>query len=88
MKTISKICLATGLATALVIGGCSGDSDGGSAGAPPPDRNVPGSAGATVAAFIAYLMTLDPNDETSEPLTINDSFAVPADETSDPQPIG
>ena len=50
MKTISKICLATGLATALVIGGCSGDSDGGSAGAPPPDRNVPGSAGATVAA--------------------------------------
>jgi len=39
-----------------------------------------------VAAFISYLMGLSATDESSEPLTLNDTFAVPADESSEPTP--
>ena len=52
---------------------------------PPVVITVPDSAGVSVASFITYLLSLASNDETSEPAVINDLFAVPADETSEPQ---
>ena len=42
---------------------------------------------ASAAAFIAYLPTLSATDKSSEPLTIGDTFAVPADDTSEPAPV-
>ena len=92
MKTSSKLWLAGSLAAALVgIAGCSGSSDnanggGGTQGASGP-ATVPDSTGSTVGAFMAYLIGMDPNDEKSEPLLIKDSFAVPADEAGDAQPL-
>jgi hypothetical protein len=90
MKTSSKLWMVAGLAAALVtVAGCSSSSDDGnvSAQGSAGPATVPDSAGTTVAGFIAYLIGLDANDEKSEPLLIKDSFAVPADEGSDPQPI-
>ena len=95
MKTSSKLWLASGLAAALVgLAGCSGSSGddnanggGGPQGDSGPATTVPDSAGSTVAAFMAYMIGLDPNDEKSEPLLMKDGFAVPADESSDSQPL-
>ena len=94
MKTSSKLWLASGLAAALVgLAGCSGssgDSNANGGGGPQGDSGqttVPDSAGSTVAAFAAYLIGMDPNDEKSEPLLMKDSFVVPADETSDEKPL-
>ena len=96
MKTSSKFWLAGSLAAALVgLAGCSGSSDdgnggpggpGGTQGASGP-ASVPDSAGTTVAAFMAYMIGMDPNDEKSEPLLIKDSLVVPADEASESQPL-
>ena len=90
MKTSLKLWLAGGLAAALVtVAGCSsGSSDGngpivGNQGV----STVPNSAGTTVAGLVAYLMGLDSSDERSEPLRIQDSFAVPPDEGNDTQPL-
>ena len=95
MKTSSKLWLAGGLAAALVgLAGCSGSSGDGNAnggGGPQGDSGqttVPDSAGSTVAAFMAYMIGMDPNDEKSEPLIMKDSFAVPPDEASEGQPLG
>ena len=75
------------------LSGCSGSSDDGNAnggggpqGASGP-ATVPDSAGSTVAAFMAYMIGLDPNEEKSEPLLLKDSLAVPADDASDSQPL-
>lgn len=88
MKTSSKLWLTAGLAAALVtVAGCSGSDNGNGGGTNQGAATVPDSAGTTVGSFIAYLMGLDPNDETSEPLLIKDSFAVPPDEGNDPQPL-
>ena len=94
MKTSSKLWLAGGLTAALLgLTGCSGSSDDSNAngGASPQGASgpetVPDSAGSTVAAFMAYMIGLDPNDEKSEPLLIKESFAVPPDEASDGQPL-
>ena len=86
MNTSRKIGLAGALTAALTLGGCFG---GGSDDVPPPgtSNDVPDSAGASVAAFIAYLMALSPNDETSEPGAISDAFAVPPDEDGEPAPL-
>ncbi len=85
MNTTPKILLAAGLATTLIVSGCAGNDD------PQPvtgsASSVPDSAGASPAAFTAYLLTLSPNDETSEPLTLSNGFAVPDDEVNDPQPL-
>ena len=88
MNTSRKIWLAGALTAALTVGGCFGGGDNDDA-APPPGTgtDVPDSAGASVAAFIAYLMALSPNDETSEPGAISDAFAVPPDEVNEPQPL-
>lgn len=88
MNTSRKIWLAGALTAALTLGGCFGGGDDDVAAPPPGTGNdVPDSAGASVAAFIAYLMALSPNDETSEPGAISDAFAVPPDEVSEPQPL-
>ena len=96
MKTSSKLWLTSGLAAALVgLAGCSGSNDdgngsanglGGTQGAT-DSASVPDSAGSTVAAFMAYMIGLDPDDEKSEPLLMKESFVVPADESSESQPL-
>ena len=75
------------------LSGCSGSSadgnangGGGPQGASGP-ATVPDTAGSTVAAFMAYMIGLDPNEEKSEPLLLKDSLAVPADDASDSQPL-
>ena len=88
MKTSRKMALAAGLTITLLVGGCSGDSGGGTA-APVANgsSSVPDSAGVTVAAFLAYLEALNPNDESSEPSSLSDGFAVPPDEENDPKKL-
>ncbi len=80
------------LAVVLAAAGCSGDNDPGPVVAPLPPppaapAEVPGSAGVTVAAFITYLTGLGGSDETTEPLVLPGTFAVPVDETSEPQTL-
>ena len=77
-----------GLMTTLLIGGCgSNNNDDQVATTPAPSASVPGSAGVSANAFIAFLMTLNPNDETSEPLALGDSFAVPDEDAGESQPL-
>ena len=88
MKTSSKLWLMGGLVAALLtVAGCSDNNNDSSNQGSAGPATVPDSAGSTVAGFIAYLKGLDTNDETSEPLLIKDSFAVPADESNDSQPL-
>ena len=49
--------------------------------------SIPDSAKANGDSFIGFLNSLK-NDETSEPLLLGDGFALPADETSEPRPVG
>ena len=86
MNKTSKIWLAAGLATTLILSGCSGENNDDGPGSV-SSTSVPDSADDSPAAFMAFLLSLDPNDETSEPLTVSDSFQVPDDETSEPQSL-
>lgn len=88
MKIKAPIWLAVGLMTTLLVSGCGSSDDDKVATAPPTPATVPDSAGASASSFINYLMTLSPNDETSEPLSLGNGFAVPAEEASEPQPLG
>lgn len=85
MNTSKKILCAVALLTPLLIVGCAGG--GGGNGNVADATAVPDSAGASVSAFLAFITSLSANDETSEPLTIGDNFAVPADEENDSQPL-
>lgn len=99
MKTFNRISLMAILGSALLLSACGGDSDvvsspdastgpGGGAGAvtlPPPGPAVPGAAGSSVSSFIAYLTGLSAVEEKAEPSPIADNFAVPDNETSEPQ---
>ncbi len=85
MKITRNLCLVPGLAMALIVSGCAGGGDGPSTTVDP--TVVPASAGASPAAFMAFLGTLSDSDETSEPLTLGDNFAVPDDDANDPQPL-
>lgn len=90
MKTTYKPWLLSSLAAALVlVAGCSNNSDDNAGGNPGliTAGTVPDSAGASVASFMAFLMSLSSSDETSEPLLIKDSFAVPVDEAGDGQAL-
>jgi hypothetical protein len=70
------------LATAMALGACGG---GGNDDVPVAATSVPDSAGASSAAFIAFIQGLAQGDETSEPLTFGAGFtAPPGDETGDP----
>ena len=81
MKTNRKYLAAAAFAAAASLAGCFSDDDDPVVS---PPTVVPDTAGASGAAFIAYLLTLGANDESSEPLGIGDSFAVPPDEASEP----
>ena len=85
MKTIrhfrAAVALGVALAAAASLAGCFSDDED----EPPAvSTSVPDAAGASGAAFVAFLLTLGSADESSEPLSIGDTFAVPADETSEP----
>ena len=86
MNISRKVWLAAALGTALTVAGCFHDSsdDTPAAGS---GTEVPDSAGTSVSAFISYLLALKSDDETSEPATISDAFAVPPDEDNEPQPL-
>ncbi len=86
MKLQRKLLTAGALAAVLALAGCWGDDDDES-GTAPVVTEVPASAGVSSASFVNYLLSLAGNDETSEPLTITDTFAVPADESSEPAPL-
>ncbi len=84
----SALTLVTGLAA---CGSSDDDDDGGALPSPPPttppSSEVPPSAGASVAAFIAFLQTLvASSSETAEPLSVG-SFTALADDTAEPQPL-
>lgn len=86
MKNTRNWLWVSGLAVALTLSGCFDDDDDDVVVAP-VITEVPDSAGASAASFISYLLSLSGSDETSEPLTLKDTFAVPADETSEPTPL-
>ena len=86
MKIHRKLLTATGLAVVVALAGCWGDDDDDPASLP-ASAEVPDSAGISTAAFVTYLLGLSASDESSEPLTINDSFNVPADDTAEPTPL-
>ena len=86
MKSTRNIGLAAALAATLVVAACGGNDD-----EPVSVGNaleVPDSAGASSAAFVGYVQTLAAGDETAEPLTIRDAFAVPPDDDGEPSPLG
>ncbi len=85
MKTSRKVWLAAAMGMALTLTGCFHDSSDDTPPAAGNGTEVPDSAGASVSAFISYLMALKADDETSEPATLKDSFEVPPDESNDPQ---
>jgi hypothetical protein len=72
---------------AFLATGCGGGGGGGGGNSPGAAATVPDSAGASSATYVAYLETLSASDETSDPMLIKSTFAVPADESSDPLPI-
>ena len=84
MRNNRKLLAATAMAAALVLAGCWDDDDDQPTPVTPVSTEVPSSAGVGTASFVSFLLTLAGNDESSEPLTINDSFAVPADEAAEP----
>ena len=89
MKKHRTLWAAVAVAATLTLGGCWSDDDGDTEPVPTPpgSTEVPDSASASTAAFFSFLLALGSNDEGSEPLTLKDSFAVPADETSEPTPL-
>ena len=89
-----KFLAALGLIGLMALSGCWNDKDDEDVVVLPPPgpppvvvNEVPDSAGVSVAAFISYLLALAGNDETGQPATLKDSFAVPADETSEPSAV-
>ena len=82
MKTHRNLLAATGLVAALALTGCGGGNDDSQAATAVPD-----SAGASSASFVSYIQGLSDSDETSEPLSIPESFSGPANETDDPIPL-
>lgn len=85
MNNHRNLLSAAGLVAALGLAGCWNDDN--NAVAPAASTEVPDSAGVSTAAFVSFIMGLSASDETSEPLTIKDTFAVPAVETAEPTPL-
>ena len=54
---------------------------------PPAIAAVPESAGVGAAAFFSYILSLSSSDESSEPLPIKDSFAVPPKDSAETNPL-
>ena len=84
------------LVAMLALAGCGGGGSGGGEttnsgtgqGQAQIANEVPESAGTSSSAFIAFLKTMMTDDETSEPMKIREGWAVPADDTGDPAPMG
>ena len=91
MKTTRMLVAASASALLLTLAGCWDDDDNTVAVVEPPivkpSTEVPDSAGVSAAAFVSYILSLGANDESSEPLTIKDAFAVPPDDSSEPTPL-
>jgi hypothetical protein len=86
MKNLRTLLAACGLIAASGLTGCWGNDDDGPR-PPTPITEVPDSAGVSTTSFVSFLLGLSTGDESSEPLTIQDTFAVPADETGEPTPL-
>ena len=89
MNKLHKLWTVTVFASTLTLAGCWDDDDGdpGPSPNPPASTEVPDSAGVGTASFFSFLLSLSATDESSEPLTIKDSFAVPADESAESTPL-
>ncbi len=87
MKPNRTFWACAALAMTLSLGACWNDDDDDDTVTVGNGQTVPDSAGASTAAFLAYLLALSPNDETSEPSAISNSFAVPPDDVGEPQPL-
>ena len=87
MNSTRLIMAAASAALALSLAGCWDDDEDNTVPPVALPAAVPDSAGASASAFLTYLPTLSATDESSEPLTIGDAFAVPADDTSEPTPL-
>ena len=85
MTKFHSYCFAMAVAATLTMSACSGGGGGG--GAVVDNTVVPSSAGSSPAAFTSFIKGLNPNDETSEPLTVSDSFAVPDDDVDEPSAL-
>ena len=83
MHANRTICLAIGLAATLSLGACFGGGDDETVVA----VEVPESAAASSTAFVSYIQGLPAADEGSEPLLINATFALPADDATEPIPL-
>lgn len=85
MKITRLLVAAGAAAVALSLAGCWG---GDGADTPTPAvTEVPDSAGVSAAAFVSYILLLNASDESTEPLTIKDSFAVPPEDNAEPTPL-
>jgi hypothetical protein len=83
----SLIWCTVGITTLAVLSGCGGGSDSPDV-VPPVATTVPDSAGASGAAFAAFIQGLAQGDETSEPLTFSSTFVEPAEDvTGEPVPV-
>jgi hypothetical protein len=78
---------AAAIATLAALSGCWDDNNNNNDPVvvpPVASTEVPDSAGVSVAAFVSFILSLSASDESSEPLTIKATFAVPADEIGEP----
>jgi uncharacterized lipoprotein YajG len=82
-----KLWAAVALASVLTLAGCWDDDNNDTVTPPVASTEVPDSAGASTAAFVSFILSLAASDEASEPLTITERFAVPADESAEPTPL-
>jgi hypothetical protein len=79
---------ATSLVAVLGLAGCWDDNNSSADPVPPTaSTEVPDSAGISTASIVSFILGLSGSDESSEPLTIKDTFAVPADESAEPTPL-
>ncbi len=85
-KIPQRLKLAAASAVVLLLVGCWANED--NKAQPPlppaPVTEVPDSAGASSSAFVTFLLSLAGGDDTGEPLLIRDTFAVPADDSTEP----
>ncbi len=83
-----KAWASVALVAAVTLAGCWHDSDDDHDAMPTSvATEVPDSAGASDTARVNHILTLEVNNETSQPLIIRDTFSVPADDTGEPAPL-